>query len=138
RRRVQGAGRTADDEVRADRQLVEAFLAASREGDMAGLLAILDPEVVLRPDAEAVRLGGAFLGGATEVHGAQAGAQLSKGRAQAAVPGLIDGSLGIRVAPHGRLLLVLRPTFVDGRIVAIEAVADHASLADLRIEDLPA
>ena len=137
RRRVQGAGRTADDEVRADRQLVEAFLAASRQGDMAGLLAILDPEVVLRADAAAAKLGGVPLGGVPEVRGAQAVAALFKGRAQAAVPVLIDGSLGIRVAPGGRLLLVLRPTVVGGRIVAIEAVADHASLADLTIEELP-
>ena len=100
---------------------------------MAGLLAILDPEVVLRADAAAVKLGGA-----PEVRGAQAVAALFKGRAQVAVPVLIDGSLGIRVAPGGRLLLVLRPTVVAGRIVAIEAVADHASLADLIIEELPA
>src|SRR5262245_18514794 len=55
RRRVQGAGRTADDEIRADRRLVDAFLTASRQGDMAGLLAILDPEVVLHADAAAVK-----------------------------------------------------------------------------------
>jgi RNA polymerase sigma-70 factor (ECF subfamily) len=133
RRRVQGAGSTADDQLHADRRLVDAFLAASKQGDMAGLLAILDPEVVLRADAAAVKLGGA-----PELRGAQAVAAMFKGRAQAAVPVLIDGSLGIQVAPGGRLLLVLRPTIVDGRIVAIEAVADRASLADLSIEALPA
>ena len=60
-----------------------------------------------------------------------------KGRAQAATPVLIDGSVGIRVAPGGRLLLVLRPTIVDGRIIDVEAVADRATLAGLVLDDLP-
>ena len=133
RRRVQGAGRPADDAASADRRLVEAFLAASREGDVAGLLAILDPEVVYRADAAAVKLGSA-----PELRGADAVAAMFKGRAQVAVPVLIDGTVGARIAPHGRLLLVLRPTIVDGRIVDVEAVADPARLADLIIDELPA
>jgi RNA polymerase sigma-70 factor (ECF subfamily) len=51
---------------------------------------------------------------------------------------LIDGAVGARVAPGGRLLLVLRPTIVDGRIVAIDAVADPDTLASLVIDELPA
>ena len=100
---------------------------------MAGLLAILDPEVVFRADAAAVKLGGP-----AELRGAEAVAAIFKGRAQAATAVLIDGSVGIRVAPGGRLLLVLRPTIVNGRIVGVEAVADPGSLADLIIDDLPA
>jgi RNA polymerase sigma-70 factor (ECF subfamily) len=133
RRRVRGAGRSADDQEGADRRLVEAFLAASRQGDLAGLLTILDPEVVFHADAAAAKLGTA-----PELRGAEAVAALFRGRAQAATVVLIDGTIGVRVAPAGRLLLVLRPTIVDGRIVAIEAVADRDGLADLIIDELPA
>ena len=133
RRRVQGVGRSDDTELGSDRRVVEAFLAASRQGDMAQLLAILDPEVVLRADPAAMKLGSA-----AEVRGAEAVAALFKGRAQAATPVLIDGSIGIRVAPHGRLLLVVRPTIVDGRIVDLQAVADRATLAGLTLDELPA
>jgi RNA polymerase sigma-70 factor (ECF subfamily) len=132
RRRVQGAGRSDDTELGSDRRLVEAFLAASRQGDMAQLLAILDPEVVLRADPAAMKLGSA-----AEVRGAEAVAALFKGRAQAATPVLIDGGVGIRVAPHGRLLLVVRTTIVDGRIVDLHAVADRGTLAGLAVDELP-
>lgn len=97
------------------------------------MLAILDPEVVFHADAAAAKLGTA-----PELRGAEAVAALFRGRAQAATAVLIDGAVGVRVAPAGRLLLVLRPTLVDGRIVAIEAVADPESLADLIIDELPA
>jgi RNA polymerase sigma-70 factor, ECF subfamily len=131
RRRVQGAGRNEEVERGSDRRVVEAFLAASRQGDMAQLLAILDPEVVFRADAAAMKLGAA-----AEVRGAEAVAALFKGRAQAATSVLIDGSVGIRVAPAGQLLLVLRPTIVDGRIVDLEAVADRATLDGLALDEL--
>src|SRR5215831_246092 len=107
RRRVQGAAGPDDSERAADPTLVQAFLTASREGDLAGLLAVLDPEVVLRADQAAVRLGAA-LGAVPEVRGAAAVAALFKGRAQAAEPVLADGELVLRIAPSGRLLLVLR------------------------------
>jgi RNA polymerase sigma-70 factor, ECF subfamily len=131
RRRVQGAGRNEEVERGSDRRVVEAFLAASRQGDMAQLLAILDPEVVFRADAAAMKLGAA-----AEVRGAEAVAAFFKGRAQAATSVLIDGSVGIRVAPAGQLLLVLRPTIVDGRIVDLEAVADRATLDGLALDEL--
>ena len=133
RRRVHGAGRNVDDAQGADRRLVEAFLAASRQGDLEGLLAILDPEVVFRADATATRLGTI-----PEVRGAESVAAFFRGRAQAATAVLIDGAVGARVAPAGKLLLVLRPTIVGGRIVAIDAVADPDVLADLVIDELPA
>jgi RNA polymerase sigma-70 factor (ECF subfamily) len=131
RRRVQGAGRNEEVERGSDRRVVEAFLAGSRQGDMAELLAILDPEVVFRADAAAMKLGAA-----AEVRGAEAVAAFFKGRAQAATSVLIDGSVGIRVAPAGQLLLVLRPTIVDGRIVDLEAVADRATLDGLALDEL--
>jgi RNA polymerase sigma-70 factor (ECF subfamily) len=133
RRRVQGTAGPDDSELAADRTLVQAFLSASREGDLAGLLVVLDPEVVLRADQAAVRLGTAPV-----VRGAAAVAALFQGRAQAAEPMLIDGELGIRVAPHGRLLLVLRPVIAGGRIVEVEAVAERARLGALTFVELPA
>lgn len=133
RRRVQGAGRSTGDAQGADRRLVDAFLAASRRGDLEGLLAILDPEVVFRADAAATRLGTV-----PEVRGAERVAAFFRGRAQAATAVLIDGAVGARVAPAGQLLLVLRPTIVGGRIVAIDAVADPEALAELVIDELPA
>jgi RNA polymerase sigma-70 factor (ECF subfamily) len=130
---VQGAGRSAEEKTSADRRLVDAFLAASRQGDLAGLLAILDPEVVFRADDTAAKLGSI-----REVRGAEVVAGFFKGRAQVATTVLIDGAVGARVAPGGQLLLVLRPTIVNGRIVAIDAVADPDRLAGLVIDELPA
>ena len=89
--------------------------------------------MVFHADAAAAKLGTA-----PELRGAEAVAALFRGRAQAATVVLIDGTIGVRVAPAGRLLLVLRPTIVDGRIVAIEAVADRDGLTDLIIDELPA
>jgi len=133
RRRVQGVGRTIEEERGADRRLVEAFLAASRQGDVAGLVAMLDPAVVYRADAAAVKLGSP-----PELRGADSVAAMFKGRAQIATPVLIDGTVGARIAPNGRLLLVLRPTIAEGRIVDIEAVADPTILAGLVIDEFPA
>lgn len=130
RRRVQGAS-ASDVDQRRKREVVEAFIAASRSGDFEGLLAVLDPDVVLRSDAEAVRLGGP-----AEVHGAVAVAGLFNGRAQAAVAGLIDGELGILVPIEGRMVFVLELTFDGGRITTINGVADRDTLASLELERL--
>lgn len=130
RRRVQGAS-ASDVDQRRKREVVEAFIAASRSGDFEGLLAVLDPDVVLRSDAEAVRLGGP-----AEVHGAVAVAGLFNGRAQAAVAGLIDGELGILVPIEGRMVFVLELTFGGGRITTINGVADRDTLASLELERL--
>ncbi len=130
RRRVRG-GRTSSD-VASQRRVVDAFLAAARSGDIAGLLAVLDPDVVLRADRAAVRLGDV-----TELHGAEAVAANFKGKAQAARPALVDGALGVVVAPQGRLLLVLNLTFAGDRIAAIEVVADPDRLGALDLSTLP-
>ncbi len=132
RRRVRGAGRARAEEVVAGRQIVEAFLAAARQGDLAGLVAVLDPEVVFRADPTATRMGAA-----PETRGAEAVATLFKGRAQAARAALVDGELGVVVEPAGRLLLVLLPTIVGGRITRIDAVADPGSLGQLALRPFP-
>jgi len=122
RRRIQGAPKGED--VRAERKVVDAFLLASREGNFEALLTMLDPQVVLRADEAAVRLGGP-----RQVSGSAAVAKLFQGRAQAGRFILADGAPAVLVAPNGRLLLVLGLTIRDGKIAAIEATADPDRLA---------
>lgn len=124
RRRVQSADVEADPE--RERPVVDAFLAASRTGDFAALVDLLDPDVVFRSDPAAVALGGA-----PAVFGAGAVAEAFVGRAQSAQAAVLDGVLGVLVAPGGTALLVLELVVDDGRIVEIDAVADPARLAAL-------
>lgn len=126
RRRVQGADAAPD--VSRRREVVEAFLAASRGGDFAGLLALLDPDIVLRADAATVRTGAA-----AEVRGADAVAETFSGRARAARPALIDGEPGAVWSVRGTARVVFTFTIADGRIVAIEMLSDPWMLASLRI-----
>jgi RNA polymerase sigma-70 factor (ECF subfamily) len=121
RRRVRGG---AADAATADRQrIIETFLVAARGGDMTALLQVLDPDVVFRADAAAMNLGSL-----AEICGAAAVAEAFKGRAQAAAVALLDGELGVAVAPAGALLLVLKIEVRAGRIVGIRAVADRGEL----------
>jgi len=121
RRRVQGAPK---EEARAQRAVVDAFLTAAREGNFEGLLAALDPQVVMRGDAAAIKLGGP-----RQVSGSATVAKFFNGRAQAARTILVDGAPAVLVAPNGHLLLVLGVTFRNGKIAAIEAIADPDRLA---------
>lgn len=121
RRRVRGAPKEA---ARADRKVVEAFLAAARQGDFESLLGLLDPQVVMRGDAVAIRMGGP-----RQLSGSAAVAKAFQGRAQEARFVLVDGAAGVVVAPSGRLLLVLDVTIQDGKIAAITAIADPERLA---------
>lgn len=131
RRRVRGASASAQTDQVRQRQVVDAFLAASRGGDLSALLAVLDPDVVFRSDAQAVRVGGA-----EELRGADAVAANFVGRAQAARPALVDGALALAIERDGRLFVVLRLAVADGRITSIEAVADQARLAGMTVEML--
>jgi RNA polymerase sigma-70 factor (ECF subfamily) len=126
RRRVQGPPRKSDkdSDVAAERKVVDAFLAASREGNFEALLSVLDPSVTMRGDAAAIRLGGP-----RQLSGSAAVAKAFVGRAQGARFVLVDGAAGIVVAPNGHLLLVLDVTIRDSRITAIEAIADPDRLA---------
>jgi RNA polymerase sigma-70 factor (ECF subfamily) len=130
RRRVQGAS-TSDVVPSRKREVVDAFIAAARSGDFEALMAVLDPDVVLRSDAEAVRLGGP-----AELRGAAAVAAIFNGRAQVAVPGLIDGEIGVLLPVEGRMLFILELTINGGRIATMRAVADHAELASRELEQL--
>src|SRR2546430_4196538 len=101
RRRVQGAATVPDADLTLQREVVDAFLAASRGGNFDALLAVLDPDVVVRADSAAVRMGAS-----REVRGAAAVAKTFSGRARAAQPALVDGAVGLVWAPGGRLRVV--------------------------------
>lgn len=136
RRRLQGAQMDVDVDREVRRQLVAAFLAASRDGDFAGLLAVLDPDVVLRADAAAVAASLASPAApplAPEVVGAQAVAALFKGRAGVAQPVMVDGEPGLVLAAGGRTRVVFEFAIVDGRIVEISLIADDRTLAALEL-----
>src|SRR5215204_2774247 len=127
RRRVQGAAASPDTNLTRQREVVDAFLAAARGGDFEALLAVLDPDVVLRADSGAVPAVAS-----REVRGAAAVAKsAAKGRARAARPALVNGEVGVVVAPRGRLLMVLGFTISDGKIVEIDAIGDRERLSQL-------
>src|SRR5947199_6053788 len=131
RRRVQGTATAPDAPPRRQREVVDAFLAASRGGDFESLLTLLDPDVVLRLDRAA-----AARGGPAEVRGAPAVARLFFKRAVLARPALVNGRVGVVVAPLGRLFLVFNVTVADGRIMAIDVVADAARLLEVEVAAL--
>jgi RNA polymerase sigma factor (sigma-70 family) len=133
RRRVHGvggrddAGMIPDADLTRQREVVDAFLAAARGGDFDALLAVLDPDVVLRTDRPALPSGAL-----RETHGAATVARRAMvGGARAAQPALVNGAVGVIVAPRGRLLMVLLFTIRHGKIVEIDAVADPERLRHL-------
>jgi RNA polymerase sigma-70 factor (ECF subfamily) len=131
RRRVRGTPATVPTDRQREREIAEAFLRASRDADIEGLIAVLDPDVVVRSDAAAVALGGDRVG-----RGAANVAKAFAGRARAARMGLINDNVGLIVDPHGKLLLVLSFTFEGGRIKEIEAVADKVMLSEMDLVEL--
>jgi RNA polymerase sigma-70 factor, ECF subfamily len=135
RRRVRGAEAPAAD-ITVHRELVSAFLAASRDGDFERLVAVLSPEVVLRADERAVRAAAVNRGHgapelAAEIHGATRVANTFKGRARAALPALIDGEAGAVWAIGGRVQSAFVFTIDGTKITAIDIVMDTAHLAEL-------
>jgi RNA polymerase sigma-70 factor (ECF subfamily) len=130
RRRVQGATAASDADLGRQRKVVDAFLAASRDGDFAGLLAVLDPDVVYRSDPAA-----ALLGLPAEVRGAAAVAKTRlarfAGRAQGAQRALVNGNLGLMWAPGGQPRVVFDFAIKAGKIVAISVIADPERLGQL-------
>lgn len=117
RRRVRG-GETLDVTQTAQKSVVDAFLLASRTGDLAGLMAVLAPDVVVRSDV----LGGG--GQVRELRGAEKVANFYNGLAQTARTALIDGAIGAVVAPLGQLTRVLDIRVENGRIVEIFVAGD--------------
>jgi RNA polymerase sigma factor (sigma-70 family) len=134
RRRVRGAPALGPGELARQRKVVDAFLTALRAGDFVGLVAVLDPDVVFRSDVPGRP------GGATEIRGARnwaAGALAYARTARFIQPALVNGAVGLVLAPRGRLLRVLTFEFADGRIRSAEAIADPARLRALNLAVLP-
>jgi RNA polymerase sigma factor (sigma-70 family) len=127
RRRVQDST-VPDSDVSRQRAVVDAFLAASRDGDFEALVALLDPDVVLRSDAAAVQMGGT-----PSVAGARAVAETFSGRAKGAQPALIGGAVGLAWTARGRTQLAFAMSIVSGKIVAIELVADPERVQQLAV-----
>jgi RNA polymerase sigma factor (sigma-70 family) len=136
RRRVHGedataADRAAGERLARQRAVADAFLAASRGGDLTALLAVLDPDVVLRADPAAVPPGfPTVLEGAEVVAG---GARSAAARSRRSFVALIDGVPGIVWAPRGRVVVVLAFSYREDRISGIDIVADRDRLDALKI-----
>jgi RNA polymerase sigma factor (sigma-70 family) len=126
RRRVRG-GAAPDPDLVRQREVVEAFIAALRAGDFEGLLAVLDPDLVVRADMS---------GAPTEIRGAAVwakGAVAYGHMARLTQPALVNGAIGVVVAPQGRLVRALRFTIANGKITEIEVIGNPARLGELDV-----
>jgi RNA polymerase sigma factor (sigma-70 family) len=134
RRRVRGQAPVSDPDPTRQRAVVDAFFAASRDGDFDALVAVLDPDVVLRSD------GGISRPRLTMVlRGAQAvaGQALASSRLSPFVrPALINGAAGVVVAANGRTMFIMAFTVSGGRIAAIDVIADPERLATVDLTEL--
>lgn len=131
RRKIRGAPMVSGAELVRQRHLVDAFIAASRAGDVDAALAVLAPDVVRRADRAALPTGRP-----TEVRGAETVAEevaVFGRNARFAEPALIDGAVGIVVAPHGRVWLAITVTVAGDRIASYQLIADPARLRRLDI-----
>ncbi|NQE61011.1 sigma-70 family RNA polymerase sigma factor [Caulobacter sp. RHG1] len=129
RRRVRG-GEALDPVQVAQKSVVDAFLTASRTGDLAGLMAVLDPDVVVRADV--------FAGGGQtrELRGAPKVAAFYDGLAVNARTVLINGAVGAVVVPRGKLYAMLAIRIENGKVVEIEVTGDPERLAAVEIATL--
>lgn len=132
RRRVQGATRIPDADIARQRAAVEAFLAASQDGDFAALLALLDPNIVLR-----VNWSAAAGASPREVSGAPSVAKqvlaFSRHGARAAQAALVNGAVGVVIAPAGRLSAALMFTITQGKFLEIRVITDPEQLRSLDV-----
>ena len=131
RRRVQGQSPNPERDLRKQRHVVDAFLAAAQKGDFEALVAVLDPEIVLRADA------GTAKGMSRLVRGAQAVAAQATTFSQSGLSHqmvLVNGNLGfVARRPDGRIFSVMGFTIADGRIVEIDILADTERLSRLDV-----
>jgi RNA polymerase sigma-70 factor, ECF subfamily len=126
RRRVQGAPAVPKTSHTEQRRVVDAFLDALRRGDFEGLVAVLDPDIVVRVDAAA-----ASPGAPREIRGARKWAKgataFSRQLPGTVQPMFVNGEVGLVWTPGGRVFRVLRCSFVDGKIARADVIADPAS-----------
>ena len=129
RRRVQGQAPTSDPDLRTQRRVIDAFLAAVREGDFEALVAVLDPAIVLRAD------GGAVKGMSRLVRGAQAVASQAATFSKLALSNqvvLVNGNIGVvSRLPDGRAFSVIGFTIASGKVVEMDILADPDRLSRL-------
>lgn len=131
RRRVRGGVPETDGDVERKRTIVDAFLRAAREGDFQALMTLLDPEVVLRADSEAARMGAKEL-----VRGARLVAETFSGGAKVVRLFSVDGSPGGAWMAGKTPRVVFEFSIDEGRIVGIDLLADPAALADIQLEPM--
>lgn len=131
RRRLQGTPRTTGLDLVRQRDVVDAFLRAARGGDFDALMQLLDPDVVLVPDAAAVSMGSL-----RETRGAEAVANALSGGARGAQLAIVDGFAGFVWAPGGHTRGVVEFAISDGRIVAIHVTGDAERIGALDIVTL--
>jgi RNA polymerase sigma-70 factor (ECF subfamily) len=134
RRRVQGADTSPNADRARQREVVDAFFAAARGGDFDALVAVLDPDVVLRSDGGAARPAASAV-----VRGALAVARRALTFAQPAAsvrPVLVNGAAGVVVVAHGQPFSVMSFTVTNGKIVAINVLADPTRLRQLDLAAL--
>jgi RNA polymerase sigma-70 factor, ECF subfamily len=127
RRRVRGGAAAPDPDLGRQREVVDAFLAALRCGDFEGLLAVLDPDLVVRADMS---------GAPAEVRGAAVWAKQAVAfghLARLVRPALVNGAIGVVMAPRGRLSRALTFTIANGKITEIEVIGDPARLGELDV-----
>ncbi|GAA3740664.1 sigma-70 family RNA polymerase sigma factor [Plantactinospora mayteni] len=129
RRRVQADATTPEADLPRQREIVDAFLTAARGGEVTTLLTLLDPDVVVRADSAATRLGGT----AAEIRGAERVAGFFAGRARGARTAVVDGVPGAVVVVQGRIRIAISFIVGNGRIIGIDAVADLEQLRELDI-----
>jgi len=139
RRRVQGAPAAPEADRARQREVVGAFLAASQSGDFAALLAVLDPDVVLRADALAVQATAALASRditplAPEIRGRDSVANIFRGRAKVAQLATMDGDTGLVFAPGGQPRMLVDFVIENGRIVEISMIADAERIAARDLE----
>ena len=134
RRRVQGSAAIPDPDLARQRVVVDAFLAAARNGDFEGLLAVLDPDVVLRADAGAARAATRIVRGAATV----AGQALTFARvAVDGQPALVNGAAGVVARSHdGRPFAVMGFTVAGGKIFEIDVLVDPDRMRHLDLSAL--
>ena len=122
RRRVQGSTTVPEADLARQRHVVDAFLAAARGGDFEALLAVLDPDVVLRMN-----------GMATPYRAADLANRAIQGGARTARAALVNGSVGVVIAPRGRLLMVLDFTIANGKVVAVDTITERNRLREIEL-----
>jgi len=129
RRRVQGRAPDVDHDLRQQRRVVDAFLAAVRDADFAALVAVLDPDIVLRAD------GGTAKGMSRLVRGAQAVASQATSFSRLGLSSeivLVNGNIGVvSRLPDGRLFSVVGFTIAGGKVVEMDILADPDRLSRL-------